>query len=63
VVAEEVIAELARCSPRADITFDYVSFMTNTGHRAGQNLLANRTAETHRTGGERDVLVLLNPDT
>ena len=63
VVAEEVIAEAREMFARADITFDYVSFMTNTGHGAGQNLLANRTAETHRTGGERDVLVLLNPDT
>ena len=63
LVGEKVLTEAREILARADISLDYVAFMTNTGHGAGQNLLAKRTAGSLGAGGERDVLVLLNPDT
>ncbi len=63
LVAQEVLGEAREILDRAGISLDYVAFMTNTGHGAGQNLLAKRAAGAPGTGGERDVLVLLNPDT
>ena len=63
LVGEDELAEAREILARARISLDYVAFMTNTGHGAGQNLLAKRPTGSLRTVGERDVLVLLNPDT
>ena len=63
LVGEKLLTEAREILARAGISLEYVVFGTNTGHGAGQNLLAKRAAGSPGTGGERDVLVLLNPDT
>ena len=63
LVGEEVLTAAGEILDRAGIALDYVAFMVNTGHGAGQNLLARRAAGSLRTGGDGEILVLLNPDT
>ena len=63
VLDERVLTEAREILAKAGISLDYVAFMTNTGHGAGQNLLAKGMVDSRRPGGEEDVLVLLNPDT
>ena len=63
LLGEEVLAGPREILVGADVVFDYVPFMANTGHGAGQNLLAKRPAETLGTEGMQDLIVLLNPDT
>ncbi len=63
LVGEGFLTEAREILDSAGISLDYVAFMTNTGHGAGQNLLARRAAGALSPSGERDVLVLLNPDT
>jgi len=60
---EVTLTEAREILSRAGVSLDYVAFRTNTGHGAGQNLLAKRAAGTRRNAAERDFLVLLNPDT
>ena len=63
LLGEELLTEAREILARAGISLDSVVCGTNTGHGAGQNLLAKRAAGSPGAGGERDVLVLLNPDT
>jgi hypothetical protein len=63
VLDDKVLAEARGFLAKAHISLDYVAFMANLGHGAGQNLLAKRVTETRRAGSGKDVLILLNPDT
>ncbi len=60
LVGEAVLTEARGILEGAGILLDYVAFMRNMGHGAGQNALAERSGWT---SGGRDVLVLVNPDT
>ncbi|MGA3215094.1 MAG: glycosyltransferase family 2 protein [Acidimicrobiales bacterium] len=63
VLDEKLLTEARGILAKADLSLDYVAFMANVGHGAGQNLLAKRTSERRRPGDGKDVLILLNPDT
>jgi hypothetical protein len=63
LVGKEVLLEAREILDSVGISLDYAAFMTNTGHGAGQNLLAKRASGASGTSGGRDFLVLLNPDT
>lgn len=63
LLGDDVLAGAREILAGADVSLDYVPFMANMGHGAGQNLLARRAAETLATDGTDDVLALLNPDT
>ncbi len=61
VIDEKVLTEAREILSQVDASLDYVAFAANTGHGAGQNLLAKRVAR--HAGSDSDVTVLLNPDT
>lgn len=63
LLGEAVLAQAREILAGAGLALDYVAFMANTGHGAGQNLLAKRAPDTRKTGGKPDVIVMLNPDT
>ncbi|MGA2806110.1 MAG: glycosyltransferase [Acidimicrobiales bacterium] len=63
LLGEAALSEAREILTRAGILLDYVAFRRNLGHGAAQNVLAERAAGSDRTRGDRDVLVLVNPDT
>ena len=63
LLGDDVLAGAREILNGADLSLDYVPFLANTGHGAGQNFLAKRAAETTATDGTHDVIALLNPDT
>ncbi len=63
LLGEAALSEAREILTRAGILLDYVAFRRNLGHGAAQNGLAERAAGSDGMRGDRDVLVLANPDT
>jgi GT2 family glycosyltransferase len=63
VLSAQVLAEAREVLEEAGASLDYVAFKANTGHGAGQNLLARRLADRSKPARDDEVLALVNPDT